>query len=165
MWLVGMMGSGKTSAGEAAARLVGVPFFDTDRMVVELARLPVSAIWSGVGEPGFRELERRVVSGVPERGFIAAAGGGAVIARENREQMRKGKPVVWLQCDPEILARRVDGDELRPLLDGDKNVVDTLTRLLAERAPWYEDVATDIVETGNREIADVVAEIVTIWEQ
>jgi shikimate kinase len=79
--------------------------------------------------------------------------------------MRKGKPVVWLQCDPEILARRVDGDELRPLLDGDKNVVDTLTRLLAERAHWYQDVATDIVETGETEIADVVTEIMKIWKQ
>jgi shikimate kinase len=165
MWLVGMMGSGKTTAGEAAARRLGVPFFDTDRMVVELARLSISEIWSGVGESGFRELERRVVSEVPERGFIAAAGGGAVIDEENREQMRKGRPVVWLRCEPEILARRVDGDEVRPLLDGDEGVVDTLTRLLTERAHWYQDVATDIVETGETEIADVVTEIMKIWKQ
>lgn len=165
MWLVGMMGSGKTTVGETVARRVGVPFFDTDRMVVELARLPVSEIWSGVGESGFRDLERRVVSHVPERGFIAAAGGGAVIDEENREHMRKDGPVVWLRCDPEILARRVDGEEVRPLLDGDQDVVDTLTRLLAERAHWYQEVATDTVETGDREIADVVADIVRIWEQ
>lgn len=165
MWLVGMMGSGKTTVGEAAARRIGVPFFDTDRMVVELARLPVLEVWSGVGESGFRELERRVLAEVPERGFIAAAGGGAVIAAENREHMRRGKPVVWLRCDPEVLARRVDGDEVRPLLDGDEDVVEILTRLLAERAPWYEDVATDIVETGDKDVPDVVAEIVRIWEQ
>lgn len=165
MWLVGMMGSGKTTCGEAAARQVGVPFFDTDRMVVELARLPIPTIWEGVGEEGFRRLEARAIADVPESGFIAAAGGGAVMAAQNREHMARGGPVVWLRCHPEVLARRVDGGEARPILEGAESVSDVLTKLLDERSPLYEEVATDVVETDRLDIADVVAAIIEIWQR
>ncbi len=165
MWLIGMMGSGKTTCGEAAARHVGVPFFDTDQMVVELAGLPIPAIWDRVGEEGFRRLEARAVADVPESDFIGAAGGGAILSAENREHMARGAPVVWLRCHPDVLARRVDGDHARPLLDGSEDVIDALTRLLAERSPLYEEVATDVVDTDLGPVSAVVTELIEIWQR
>lgn len=165
MWLVGMMGSGKTTVGEAAAREVGVPFFDTDHMVTELARLPISDIWEGVGEEGFRRLERKAVAVVPASGSIAAAGGGAVVSRENREHMARGAPVVWLRCDPETLAGRIDGDRTRPLLGDGASVTETLTRIIAERTPLYEEVSTDVIDTDRLDVAEVVSQLVEIWHR
>lgn len=163
MWLVGMMGSGKSTVGEAAAARIGVRFFDTDRMVVELAHMSLPEIWDGVGEEGFRRLERKAVAAVPDSGCVAAAGGGAVLSEESRDHMRKGAPVVWLRCRPETLAERVDGLGGRPLLDGVGPVADRLSQILAGRARLYEEVATDIVDTDARDIDDVVSEVVEIW--
>lgn len=163
MWLVGMMGSGKSTVGEAAAARVGVRFFDTDRMVVELAHMSLPEIWDGVGEDGFRRLERKAVAAVPDSGCVAAAGGGAVLSEENRDHMRKGVPVVWLRCRPETLAERVEGLGGRPLLEHAGPVADRLSAMLADRARLYEEVATDVVDTDVLDVADVVSEVVEIW--
>lgn len=163
MWLVGMMGSGKSTVGEAAAARIGVRFFDTDRMVVELAHMSLPEVWDGVGEEGFRRLERKAVTAVPDSDFVAAAGGGAVLSKRNRDHMRKGAPVVWLRCRPETLAERIDGLGGRPLLEDAETVADRLSEILAARARLYEEVATDVVDTDAKEIADVVTEVVEIW--
>lgn len=165
MWLIGMMGSGKTTVGRQVAARVGVPFYDTDEMVVEIARMPINAIWEGVGEEGFRELERRAVADVPDTGFIAAAGGGAVIDSRNRAHMAKDGPVVWLRCKPEVLAARVRGDDSRPLLSSRSSPEDLLTGLVEERRELYSETATDVVDTDDLGIADVVSAVIDIWDR
>ena len=165
MWLIGMMGSGKTTVGRRAAALVGVPFYDTDEMVVEIARMPINAIWEGVGEEGFRELERRAVADVPESGFIAAAGGGAVIDSRNRAHLAEDGPVVWLRCKPEVLAARVRGDDGRPLLSPRSSPEDLLAGLIDERRELYSETATDVVDTDELDIAEVVSAVIDIWER
>ncbi|HUG32283.1 MAG TPA: shikimate kinase [Acidimicrobiia bacterium] len=164
MWLVGMMGSGKTSVGKAVANQVGVPFYDTDLMVTEMACLPIPEIWDGVGEEGFRRLENQVVAAIPESGVIVAAGGGAVLSKRNRERMTRDGVVVWLRCDPELLAKRIAGQGDRPLLEkGD--IPETLTSIFEQRAPLYEEVATHIIDTDDLSIEDIVLEVVEVWEQ
>lgn len=165
MWLIGMMGSGKTTVGRQVATRVGVPFYDTDQMVVEIARMPISAIWEGVGEEGFRELERRAVDHVPDSGFIAAAGGGAVIDERNRAHMAKDGPVVWLRCTPEVLAGRVSGDGSRPLLSSGSSPEDFLAGLLEERGALYSNAATDVIDTDDLDIEQVVSAVIAIWER
>lgn len=165
MWLIGMMGSGKTTVGRQAAARVGVPFYDTDQMVVEIAHMPISAIWESVGEQGFRELERRAVDHVPDSGFIAAAGGGAVIDERNRAHMAKNGAVVWLRCEPEVLAGRVGGDGSRPLLSSNSSPEDLLAELLEERSALYSDTATDVIDTGDLDIEQVVSAVIDIWER
>ena len=164
MWLVGMMGSGKTTVGEAVANRMEVPFFDTDSMVAEMARLPIPAIWDGVGEEGFRRLENEVVATIPESDAVVAAGGGAVLSKQNRERMTRGGFVVWLRCSPESLAKRIGEQGDRPLLEN-ADVPGTLARILEQRAPLYEQVATHIIDTEHRSIEDVVSEVVEVWEQ
>ena len=165
MWLIGMMGSGKTTVGRQAAAQVGVPFYDTDEMVVEMARMPISAIWDGVGEEGFRELERRAVDRVPDSGFIAAAGGGAVIDARNRAHMANDGPVVWLQCTPEVLAARVRDESFRPLLSPRSSPEEVLAPLLDERRDLYSETATDVVDTDDLHIEEVVSAVIDIWDR
>lgn len=165
MWLVGMMGSGKTTVGSGAAKRVGARFYDTDAMIEEMSQKPISVIWDDIGENGFRELERRVIATVPDTGCIAAAGGGAVIDADNRDHMRRGKSVVWLQGSPLHLASRVAGDDSRPLLGEATSPEERVAELLETRRELYEEVATDVVETDGREIEDVIAEVVEIWRR
>jgi len=159
------MGSGKTTVGRKAAAQVGVPFYDTDEMVVEIAHMPISAIWEGVGEEGFRRIERRAVDQVPDSGFIAAAGGGAVIDERNRAHMAKDGPVVWLRCTPELLAARVGGDDSRPLLAAGSSPAVRLAELLGERKALYSDAATDVIDTDDLAIEQVVSAVIDIWER
>lgn len=165
MWLIGMMGSGKTTVGRKAAARVGVPFYDTDQMVVEIAHMSISAIWESVGEEGFRELERRAVDGVPNSGFIAAAGGGAVIDEKNRARMAKDGPVVWLRCTPEVLAVRVGGDGSRPLLSSRSSPEELMAGILEERSALYADTATDVIDTDDLDVEQVVSAVIDIWER
>lgn len=165
MWLIGMMGSGKTTVGRQVAARVGVTFYDTDQMVVEMARMHISAIWEDVGERGFRELERRAVGNVPSSGFVAAAGGGAVIDARNRAHMANDGPVVWLRGTPEVLAARVHDDNSRPLLSSQTSPADLLARLIDERRDLYSEAATDVVDTDDLDIGDVVAAVIDIWER
>ena len=165
MWLVGMMGSGKTTVGREAAIRVGVAFYDTDRMVEEMARTTIDAIWDDVGERGFRELERCVIATIPVSDFVAAAGGGAVLSVENRAHMSRGEPIVWLRASPGQLARRLQADGSRPLLAHDLAPEARLAALLEERSSLYSGVATNLVDTDNRDVEDVICDVVDLWRR
>lgn len=166
MWLIGMMGSGKTTVGRGAAGRIGVPFYDTDDLVVDISRMSINDIWDGVGEEGFRELERRAVAAVPVTGFLAAAGGGAVLDPDNREHMRQGAPIVWLRCAPNVLADRLESDGSRPLLAAPGvPAEERIAGILAERSDLYSDVASDIIDTDDRELDDVITDVISIWQR
>lgn len=164
MWLIGMMGSGKTTVGRKAATRLGVPFYDTDQMVVEMARMPIDAIWAGVGEDGFRELERRAVADVPPEPLIAAAGGGAVIDSNNRRHMAANGPIIWLRCTPGVLAERVSRDGARPLL-ADEPAQERLEAILGQRGELYAETATDVIDTDALDVEETVSAVVEIWER
>ena len=162
MWLVGMMGSGKTSVGKVVAEAVQARFYDTDEVVVSVAGRSISDVWDEMGERHFRDLERAAIASVPE-GVVAAAGGGAVLDPINREAMRLAPPVVWLQATPETLSRRIGGVSDRPLLAGSRSNVDVLGELLEARAESYLAAATHIVVTDSRELDDVASEVIELW--
>ena len=165
MWLVGMMGVGKTSIGEKAATILGAPFYDTDWMVVEMTGKTIAEIWADRGEREFRDLERRAVEAVPIAGCLAAAGGGAVLQRSNREQIRRGAPVIWLDSDPATLATRVGEDGARPLLGDVLTHGETLKSILEERRPLYAEVSTHVIEASDRPMDDLVGEVVALWRR
>lgn len=157
--LIGLSGAGKSTVGPLAARALGLPFVDTDRVIEAEAGAPVHAIFAERGEAAFRRLEaevvRRTLSG-PRA--VVSLGGGAVLDAESRSMIRERAVVVWLRADPGVLARRlasVNGED-RPLLSGDRE--GRLRALLREREAIYA-TAQIRIETADAP-PDVVAALV-----
>lgn len=135
--LVGLMGAGKTSIGRRVAARLGLPFVDSDEEIERAAGRSVADIFESYGEPEFRDLERRVLrrllSGQVQ---VIATGGGAFIDESTRALMCDQCITIWLQADVETLARRVRGNDKRPLLKG-KDPVTVLAALAEIRDPIY----------------------------
>lgn len=148
--LVGMMGVGKTTVGEALAARLGRPFLDSDAEVEARTGRTVREIFAAEGEAAFRALETAVLAEAlarPEPAVVAAAG-GSVGDPANRERLRAAGTVVWLRASPGLLAERTAGGDHRPLLEHDP--AGTLARLAAEREPLYREVADLVVDVDDR---------------
>jgi shikimate kinase len=158
--LVGLPGTGKTTAGRQLAKRLDVAFADSDDLVEQRAGRSVRAIFEQDGEAGFRQAEAEVV-GAALTAFdgVLALGGGAVLTAETREALAvSGVPVVWLRAELPTLAHRVGRAQDRPLLSGDP--VGRLAQLGAERQALYESVATVVVDAdqrGPKRVAAVIA--------
>jgi len=144
-----MMGVGKTTVGKRAAKLLGRPFVDADAELERRSGRTVADWFATAGESGFRRAESDLLTdllGRPEA-LLVAAGGGVVVQGRNRDRLQRPDVfVVWLRADPEFLATRVARKAHRPLIAED--TVGTLSRLAAERSPWYADVADVVIEVG-----------------
>ena len=155
--LVGPPGAGKTTVGELLARRRGVTFRDTDRDIEQRAGVSISDIFVTEGEAHFRALEREAVAAaLAEHDGVLALGGGAVLAEQTRSLLA-GHRVVFLDVGLAAAAERVGLNRSRPLLAVNPRA--ELTRMLAERRPLYEQVATVAVTTDDRSPEDVADEI------
>lgn len=154
--LVGPMGAGKTSVGRRVARRLDVPFIDTDRRIAA-EHGPIADLFAAHGERRFRELEREAVRAAIAEGGVISLGGGAVTMPDTRE-MLKEHPVVFLTVSPDAVAKRIGGTA-RPLLDGGDDPLARWSRIFAERAAWYEEVATITVDTSRRPMQRIAEEI------
>jgi shikimate kinase len=156
IFLVGMMGAGKTTLGKALASRLGREFFDTDRVLVERTGVPVATIFEIEGEPGFRRREALALAELAQRSdCVIATGGGIVLAPENREAMRSSGTVIYLRARLESLWERTRHDTTRPLL-ASPDPRGTLQRLLQEREPLYREAAHLVVETGSQSAATLL---------
>jgi len=156
--LVGPPGSGKTQAGRALARLLGVTFLDTDEAVEQAAGRSVADIFVDDGETVFRELERAAVaSALAEERGVVSLGGGAVLDAGTRSRL-EGLAVVFLDVGIADASRRIGFDRSRPLLGINPRA--SWIALMNERRPTYEAVGTVRVDTAGRtpeEVAETVA--------
>lgn len=165
IWLIGMMGSGKTSTGLLAASRLGVEFLDTDELAEARAGEAIEDLWAARGEAVFRELERSVIADLAEREGIVATGGGVVLDEQNRETMRRSGVVVWLEASPGVLSDRVGVSSGRPLLDsGGGGAEKVLTRTLSERVSLYAETAHHRIVTDDLDVAAVSDRIEDIWK-
>jgi shikimate kinase len=150
IYLVGMMGAGKTTLGRSLAQRLDMEFVDTDRLLVERTGVPVATIFEFEGEAGFRRRESALLAEVAEReGQVVATGGGAIIAEENRRLMRSSGTVVYLRARLESLWERTRHDTTRPLLSTPDPRA-TLESLLSAREPLYREAAHVTVDTGSQ---------------
>lgn len=159
IFLVGLMGAGKSTVGRILARRLSKRFVDTDLEIEKRNGVTIPVIFEIEGEEGFRRREQEVLADLAqEQGLVLSTGGGIVLKSENREVLRNHGFVVYLNARPELLADRTKHDRSRPLL----NVEDPLTRLRelhAVRDPLYRDVAHAVVETGRGAPQQVVQAI------
>jgi shikimate kinase len=155
IFLVGFMGSGKTTVGQALARLMGWRFIDLDQLIEEREGQSIRAIFEARGEPEFRRIEHDAIAACREMNkTVIALGGGAFVADANRALIGSLGQSVWLDCPLEVCLERLGHDPTRPLLRGETEMRDLLER----RRPSYE-MADLIIHTGKRPPADVAVEI------
>jgi len=156
--LIGPPGSGKSTVGQLLAERLGVAFRDTDADVEQAAGKPVSDIFVEDGEEVFRELEADAVRrALAEHEGVLSLGGGAILAEATRALLA-GQPVVYLEVGLSNAVQRVGLGSARPLLV--LNPRSRLKKLMDARRPVYEELATIVVATDEREPGQIVDQIV-----
>lgn len=154
--LVGLMGAGKSCVGRKLAARIGRPFIDADVEIEAAAGLSISEIFERLGEPAFREGERRVIARLLDGPVsVVAAGGGAFAEEDTRAVIAAKGLSVWLRADLDVLVKRTAGRTHRPLLNAGEPR-DVLQRLMDKRHPIYAE-ADLMVETGDQP-ADVTVD-------
>ncbi len=152
IYLVGLMGAGKTTIGKQLAKRLGRRFYDSDHEIVARTGVPIPTIFEIEGEAGFRRREAQtIVELTAESGIVMATGGGVVINPENRQRLRETGWTVYLNVPPRLLYERTRHDKNRPLLQV-ADPLGKLEELHAQRDPFYRDVANIVIE-GNQLLA------------
>jgi shikimate kinase len=155
IWLIGMMGSGKTSVGRRSAEVLKLPFIDSDDEVVALSGTSIETLFSE-GEGAFRAVERDVIAEIATSGdSVVATGGGAVLDRSNVEAMRSSGTTILLDTDLHTLATRLAGSKGRPLLTAGGDIAS----IAHDRATAYSDAADVVIVTTDQTIDEVVEEV------
>ena len=159
IFLVGLMGAGKTSVGRMLARIMGKVFYDSDHVIEDRTGVKIMVIFDIEGESGFRSRERNVIKElVAKKGIVLATGGGSILDSENRQYLKKNGIVIYLHASVEELFRRTKNDSRRPLLRT-KNVKKKLEDLYIERDSLYRSIADLTFETKNQSVAELVRAI------
>jgi len=156
IFLVGLMGAGKTTVGRQLARRLGKRFFDTDQEIEQRTGVRVAVIFEIEGESGFRAREAQALQLLTaEDDIVLATGGGVVLDPANRARLAHRGFVIYLRAQPRDLYLRTRHDKSRPLLQtGDP--LARLEELHQIRDPFYQEVSDLIVETGRQNVGVLV---------
>jgi len=156
IFLVGMMGAGKTSVGRILAKRLQKTFYDSDHVIEDRTGVKIPVIFEIEGEAGFRVRESAVVDELTAlRDIVLATGGGAVLSEKNRDRLRTRGTVVYLRASVRDLLNRTRHDKNRPLLQA-ADPRARLTELYEKRDPLYREVAHLTVDTGNQSLTSLV---------
>lgn len=159
IFLVGLMGAGKTTIGRSLAKRLDLMFVDSDREIEARTGVSIPTVFDIEGEEGFRRRESEVIAQLSKQcAHVVATGGGVVLRPENRANMRGSGFVVYLNVPPTILWERTRHDRNRPLLQVD-DPLHKLQELYAIRDPLYREVA-DLVIDGGRVSAQSVLQLI-----
>ena len=156
LYLVGMMGSGKTSTGRPLAERLGYGFVDADAVIEQAAGCTIPEIFEQNGESGFRALETQVLSAISQRHSLVVATGGGVVTQSQNWGLLHSGIVIWLDVAREQLLKRLRADETpRPLLQRTAPEA-AMDALMDERRPMYAEA--DLTVVIEEETPDAVAD-------
>jgi shikimate kinase len=155
IFLVGLMGAGKTTVGRRLARRLGKSFYDCDEEIERTTGVKIPVIFDIEGEAGFRAREARMLAELVVRNdIVLATGGGAVLSADNRKLLAENGMVVYLRALASDLWARTRHDRNRPLLKTDQPLA-RLEELYAERDPLYRSIADLIIDTGSQSLGSL----------
>ncbi len=156
IYLIGMMGAGKSTVGQHLAKLLGYRFFDTDCVIEAVVQKSVAQIFAESGEDRFRALETQVLAELSAyTRLVIATGGGIILKRENWSYLRYGV-IVWLDVPVERLQVRLQNDQTRPLLHA-ADLETTLRSLLQQRTPLYAQADVQVT-CQSEETPDIICD-------
>ena len=162
IYLIGLMGSGKTTLGKILSKKLDKQFYDSDHVIEEKLGVNVPMIFEYEGEAGFREREKVILKElVSKQNIVLATGGGIILSESNRDLLAKNGIVIYLKSNQKDLILRMKNDKTRPLLKNG-NVELIIKKLCQEREPLYEEIADFKIATKNKRIYEVVNEIIRV---
>lgn len=155
IFLVGLMGAGKTTIGRQLSKSLDKPFVDSDHEIEQRTGVNIPVIFEVEGEAGFRQREKAMIEELSQRrDIILATGGGAVLNEDNRRNLKENGVVIYLRANVFDLLARTRHDRNRPLLqtaDPQKK----LEELFQQRDPLYREVADIIIDTGQQSVSQL----------
>ncbi len=160
IFLIGMMGSGKSQTGPFLAKMINYAFVDTDDVIEKASKQSISSIFEKDGEKVFRDVEKKVLKEISQHhSLVIATGGGLVTLPENWGILHQGI-VIWLDLDLKRSIKRLESDQKRrPLLLGD-NLAENFSQIYESRKPIYleSDLRIEVEDQSPYEVATMVAE-------
>ena len=158
--LIGFLGTGKSTISRRLHKLLEMREVDTDAMIVEREGMSISDIFAQKGEEAFRNMETELLRElINENNLIISCGGGMALRDENAAIMKAVGTVVWLTAKPKTILKRVEHDDNRPLLRGNKNIP-FIENMLKQRYPKYKAASDIQVKTDERSIQSICLEII-----
>lgn len=162
IFLIGFMGSGKSTIAKVLSEKLGVLQVEMDELIVQEQGMPITEIFEKYGEEHFRDIETDLVRRLQEKdGVVVSCGGGAVLREANREMMKMSGCIVLLTAKPETILERVKNSTNRPVLNGHMNV-EYIAGLMEKRRACYEDAADYIVVTDGKSKDKICTEILNV---
>tara|TARA_Y100001968_G_scaffold293299_1_gene299157 strand:+ start:200 stop:778 length:579 start_codon:yes stop_codon:yes gene_type:complete len=161
IFLIGMMGSGKSQTGPDLAKIINYAFIDTDDVIEKASKQSISNIFEKDGEKAFRDLEKQVLKEISQHhSLIIATGGGLITLPENWGILHQGI-VIWLDLDLKRSINRLKNDEnKRPLITSKGNLAKTFSKIYESRKPMYleSDLRIEIEDQTPYEVATMIVE-------
>ena len=159
IFLIGMMGSGKSQTGPVLAKMINYAFVDTDDVIEKASKQSISSIFEKDGEKVFRDVEKKVLKEISQHhSLVIATGGGLVTLPENWGILHQGI-VIWLDLDLKRSIQRLESDKKkRPLLIGD-DLAGNFSQILESRKPIYleSDLRIEVEDQSPYEVATMIA--------
>lgn len=164
LYIVGFMGTGKSTIGRGVAQRLHMDFLDSDHEIERTAGRRITEIFETSGEAEFRRMERVFIeSGHPARGCVIACGGGLIIPDGMLEAVSARGVLICLHASILTILDRVSRNQNRPLLAGDDSATEA-AQLYAKREPIYRRAGTTIL-TEDRSVLDTVQHVQRIYRR
>ena len=156
IYITGYMGAGKTTIGKALSKELDIAVVDTDQKIEEKQGKLIRDIFAEEGENIFRQYESEMLRSLSTSNMIITTGGGIVERAENRQWMKENGTVVYLYCDPYVIAERLREDITRPLFQ--KENIEAFVKKFENRRAYYEEADIHI-DTTNKSVEEIMEEL------